>query len=383
VVDSESEIAMPEQFIKPWRVHIVQRCLMTLRNSFICLSTCGAMWLSMHGEVVVNEALSLQGFVDATVSQIDRKGAGHNQSEPDRDFDLAQMELSLLLDVDAVFAQVDLNYLGASDQFELEQAYFSRDTAHGASLTVGRYASMIGFEAFEPTGLYQSSRAYTSGAHAAMSDFSVIPDYANGLKYTLEQGPYFYGLSVQDEVFGDRWQASPAMNAPAYGIEVAFSMIVADGLFWFCGGSYESTDLPDLGDSHLLNTYAVYEFGAWLFAAEYNFGKSGSGRFALAQMLGATEETEKVSQGLVMANFAHSEVTSFTGRFSFVDHKISGMSALSGRKYSLAMQHELSDHLRFTTELGYFDGTLEAAAGGQREADLSVAYLTLEWLFTF
>ena len=44
---------------------------------------------------------------------------------------------------------------------EVEQAFVNYALGNGDVITAGRYASMLGFEAFEPTGLYQYSTAYT------------------------------------------------------------------------------------------------------------------------------------------------------------------------------------------------------------------------------
>ena len=41
-----------------------------------------------------------------------------------------------------------------------EQAFVNLALGNGDVITAGRYASMLGFEAYEPTGLYQYSTAY-------------------------------------------------------------------------------------------------------------------------------------------------------------------------------------------------------------------------------
>ena len=62
-----------------------------------------------------------------------------------------------------VTAQVDLQYennAGGQNDTEVEQAFVSYDLGNGSALTMGRYESMLGLEAKEPTGLYQFSTAY-------------------------------------------------------------------------------------------------------------------------------------------------------------------------------------------------------------------------------
>jgi hypothetical protein len=47
-----------------------------------------------------------------------------------------------------------------------------------------------------------------------------------------------------------------------------------------------------LGDSYIINAYVTYETGAWLFAAEVNFGNSESGAFK-PLFTGADIETDE------------------------------------------------------------------------------------------
>ena len=82
-------------------------------------------------------------------------------------FGIDQVEISWLFDFDAVTAQVDLEYEEGDDGVEVEQAFVNYALGNGDVVTAGRYASMLGFEAFEPTGLYQYSTAYNASGFPA------------------------------------------------------------------------------------------------------------------------------------------------------------------------------------------------------------------------
>ncbi len=69
---------------------------------------------------------------------------------------------------------------------------------NGDVITAGRYASMLGFEAYEPTGLYQYSTAYTLGG----DDLALLVEYVQGVKYTRTSDTTFFGISLQDQAFG-------------------------------------------------------------------------------------------------------------------------------------------------------------------------------------
>ena len=59
----------------------------------------------------------------------------------------------------------------------------------------------------------------------------------------------------------------------AYAVEVAGSIDLGNGFTVFAGGAFEDADS---GDNELINVYATYETGAWLFAAEMNVAEEMS-----------------------------------------------------------------------------------------------------------
>jgi hypothetical protein len=317
------------------------------------------------GEIVVNDFLSFEGFVDSSYSHTDSDVNGNENS-----FAVDQVEISWLFDFDAVTAQVDLQYEGDSNEGTnqdgelVEQAFVNYALANGDVATAGRYASMLGFEAFEPTGLYQYSTAYVA---------SGLPGYAQGVKYTRESDASFFGLSIQDEAF-DNGQDN--LSSSSFAIEAAYAQDLGNGLTVFLGGAYEDADA---GDSYIVNAYATYETGAWLFAAEVNFGNSESGAFNTLNningvVLGGGDDVDVMS-GLVMANYAYSDDSSITARLSY--EEVEGTTGEGDiTKYTLAHNKALADNLALITEVSFGDADIAGA-------DEEVTELAVELLFTF
>ena len=317
------------------------------------------------GEIVVNDFLSFEGFVDSSYSHTDSDVNGNENS-----FAVDQVEISWLFDFDAVTAQVDLQYEGDSNEGTnqdgelVEQAFVNYALANGDVATAGRYASMLCFEAFEPTGLYQYSTAYVA---------SGLPGYAQGVKYTRESDASFFGLSIQDEAF-DNGQDN--LSSSSFAIEAAYAQDLGNGLTVFLGGAYEDADA---GDSYIVNAYATYETGAWLFAAEVNFGNSESGAFNTlnnnnAVVLGGGDDVDVMS-GLVMANYAYSDDSSITARLSY--EEVEGTTGEGDiTKYTLAHNKALADNLALITEVSFGDADIAGA-------DEEVTELAVELLFTF
>jgi hypothetical protein len=249
---------------------------------------------------------------------------------------------------------------------------------NGDVITAGRYASMLGFEAFEPTGLYQYSTAYTindvSGVSGDLLDdtgFQAVSEYAQGVKFTRTSDTTFFGISLQDQSFGNNGgrlggdRNENGDDDSSYAVEVAYSIDLGNGFNLFAGAAFEDADS---GDNELFNFYATYETGAWLFAAELNIGENES-------ETGAEDDTDLTS-GLVMANYAYSDVASVTARISMVEIEQDTLD-YDFIKYTVAHNYALADNLLLVTEISV--GDLEDTAGN----DYDVTELAVELLFSF
>ncbi|MGZ0656180.1 outer membrane beta-barrel protein [Coraliomargarita sp. W4R53] len=334
-------------------------------------------------EIVVNDFLSFEGFVDMSYSQTDMELENNsgNRDESENSFAIDQVEIDWLFDFDVVTAQIDLNYEGgdAPDDNIVEQAFVTYHFDNGSAITAGRYASMLGFESFEPTGLYQYSFAYDiqslgTAFYGSTSDATILPGYAQGVKYTYESDNTFFGISLQDEAFENDGYRLGGDGDSSYAVEIAGSVNMDNGLAFFLGGAYEDADL---GDTYVINTYVTFETGAWLFAGELNYGETESGVFALGSA------DEEVFTALLMANFAYSDQASVTGRLTYISDENTNSGAdqeFTAFKYTLAHGYAFTDNLFLVNEISYVDGEIDA--GGNARDYESLAFAT-ELIFSF
>jgi len=331
------------------------------------------------GEIVVNEFLSFEGFVDSSYSHTNSDEDAGGQ-ESNNSFQVDQVEISWMFNFDVVTAQIDLEYEDGGEggdiyDDEVEQAFVNYALGNGDVITAGRYASMLGFEAFEPTGLYQYSTAYTindvSGNSTVPQGFQGISEYVQGVKFTRTSDTTFFGISLQDQSFGNNGgrlggdRNENGDDDSSYAVEVAYSIDLGNGFNLFAGAAFEDADS---GDNELFNFYATYETGAWLFAAELNIGENES-------ETGAEDDTDLTS-GLVMANYAYSDVASVTARISMVEIEQDTLD-YDFIKYTVAHNYALADNLLLVTEISV--GDLEDTAGN----DYDVTELAVELLFSF
>ena len=284
-------------------------------------------------EIKINEFLSFAGFVDMSYSHTDSDDDGSSNS-----YEIDQVEIDWLFNFGKVTGRVDLGYEGSDNQSdaEVEQAFVSYDLGNGSAVTAGRYESMLGLEAKEPTGLYQFSTAY--------GDDNFLPQYAQGVKYTGQSGDISYGISLQDESFDDDNNGPSdgegnlgGNDDGSYSIEAAAKLTSGD-FTYSLGGAYEDRD--DDGDIYVINGYVIYQSGAWTFGAEYNIGEVENP---------GGDDTDLTS-GLIMANYAYSDCCSVTGRISFGDEE-EGSSDEDFLKYTLAHNYALTDNFAIITEV--------------------------------
>ena len=334
------------------------------------------------GEIVVNDFLSFEGFVDSAYTHTESDASAFDDTE--NSFGVNQVEISWLFNLGSVTAQIDIDSetsngtngddvyddvdeAGAGDgsglgEVEIEQAFVNLALANGDVVTVGRYASMLGFEAYEPTGLYQASTAYDIAGY----DFDVNSSYVQGVKYTRTSDTVFLGVSLQDQSFGNDANRLGGDGDGSFGVEVAASIDLGNGFSIFAGGTFENAE----EDTELYNAYVTYETGAWLFAAELNLGEGEQG--------GGPDV--ELRSGLLMANYAYSDIASVTARFSDIEVEVGGIEA-DITKYTLAHNYAFTDNLLLVTEVSYADGDLEIENNNSTSGD--VASFAAHLVFSF
>lgn len=330
-------------------------------------------------EIVINDFLSFEGFVDMSYTHTDVEVGSDSANE--NNFAVDQVEISWLFDFDPVTAQIDFAHLGTdngrtgAEDTGVEQAFVTYHMEGGSAITAGLYASMLGFEAFEPTGLYQYSFAYDMVA----LDTAILPGYAQGIKYTNETDTSFFGISLQDGLSDDGVGQLGGNNGDStFAIEVAGSLVLAEGVTGFLGAAYEDSEIED-GDTFVINSYVTFETGAWIFAGELNYGDFEAGS-ALSGVSSQTAEGEEVFQALLMANYAYSDAASVTGRFSYSDHDsdLAGGGSVDADfiKLSLAHGYAFTDNLFLVNEISFVDGEAEGN-------DVEGLFGAVELIFSF
>jgi len=335
-------------------------------------------------EIALTESLSVEGFADMSYSRTEDDSATPDQSENSHSLD--QVEVTFLLDFDGVDARIDLQWEDGTG-YSVDQAFTSYSPSNGILITAGRYDSMLGFEASEPTGLFQYSGAYSSDRETFIdndvtySDI-ITPETNNGLKVSYETDTDFLAISLQDGAFFGDGRLSSDTSADlvaqltgsldpelsGYAVEAAYAKDLGNGFNALIGAVFETTEVRnaanDVGiDSTAINGFITYETGAWLFVGEYNM---------TTHDISTVGELE-IDSFLVMANCSFSYQASITGRVSYVDAD----DILEATKFTLAHNYAFTNNLMLVAEISAIDYEFEGGADGETLEG------ALELLFTF
>jgi hypothetical protein len=292
-----------------------------------------------RAEISVTDSLSVEGFIDMSLF------VGED-ADGDRTINSAldQMELDFNLDFGEVTARIDIG--SQSTVVETEQAYVSyapEDMSDiGLTITVGRFLSTLGWEAAEPTGLYQYS----------VSAGIPYPGYQNGVSVRVSPsdkvGVYVAAMPSAWDVTETDWETP--------SVEGQVSLMPTAEVTAKVGFAAE-----DMGDEYKseLNAWASYAKDALTLAVEVdvlsNWAVDADGT-----------ETESALHYLGMANYGLTDKIAVTGRYSAFDGDITGMNS----EFAVSPSYVISDNWGVLAEVRY-------------NIDAETTEIAVEQIFTF
>jgi len=313
-------------------------------NKLLTLTFAGFLLAAstLHAQIEINENLSVTGFLDMSITDTDDEPSGKDSSS----YNLDQAEIDFIFTFDEITGQVDLNYLGnnSTEDFDLEQAFINYDLGDGSSIDAGKFLSYLGWETFEPTGLYQYSYAYDLNA--------TIPGHHNGIRYNYGDDFVTFGIALLDSVYGP----DGSIGDSQYGAEAKIVLTPVEGLTLFLGFAKDK-GAEALTDTDLINFWTSYEIGNMTYALEFNDFDFGAG------MTG--------SQWLVMANMGITDNFGITARVSEDEQDWAGGDTAT--KFTISPLITVTDNLGIILEASQTDYGSEG----------DVTSFAFETIFTF
>ena len=210
--------------------------------------------------IEINENLSINGFIDGSITKTDSETAGNDAAN----WGLDEIEVDFLFNVGSVSGEVhvDTNNGAGTGDLDIEQAHFTYSLENGVSLTLGRYGSNLGFEREDPAGLYTYSRAYGG---TAFDLGNVDASAAEGLVVSYAAEAWSLAVSI-DNANGTIRTAGASKDDLDF--EVALSFTGIENLS--VGVGHRKQNLATAANEvDVTNVHAAYSAGKALLAAEY------------------------------------------------------------------------------------------------------------------
>lgn len=273
----------------------------------VAVTALGLAAASSFAEIKVGDNLSLSGFLDMSV-------AGQKEDDVDATLNgsVDQFEVDFGYKYDKVSARVDVNALPSSStsltndtisniNVSLEQGFVTY-TPGAFSLSAGRFLSSSGFEAAEPTGLYQYS----------VSKALFYGGYQNGVNVAYAT-PMF---GLYGAVVSDLWNTNEFDLIKSPGFEGQVSLTPAAGVTAKVTYLYQMYDEDVTGDEsrQLLNAWASYAQGKITLAGEYSLLLDWE--VPDEDALGGVVNDGTGHGWLVMGNYKFTDVFAATLRYS-------------------------------------------------------------------
>ena len=293
-----------------------------------------AFALAIFAAQTVYAEVEFSGFVDMSVFSDDG----------DASMSLDQFELDASTDLGGgISMRADVNALGPTAPVELEQAFITYDTGEGLALTVGKFLSCTGFEAAEPTGMYQYSYSATL----------VYGGYQNGV--AASYGTDMFGLygAIVSSVW-DGAETDVSGDESDVGFEAQVSLMPVAGIT-------AKAALAKEDEQTLINVWGLLETGPLSIAAEVN-------------SMSDWGEYESGVGYLGMVNYGLSDQVGVTARYSAIAWTpIGGGEDDETSEITIAPSYAVSDNWSLI-------GEVKMLTEGDADA---VTQIALESLLTF
>ena len=319
-----------------------------MKNKLLSLASLLAVFNANAIEIgPTGSGIEFGGFVDVFYQSQD----GVDGSDADT-FDAGQVELNfdftsgpVSVSVDYDLYSTDGNNDGDADQSggDLEEAIITYDFGSGFSMTAGKMLSYLGFEAYDPTNMYQYSYAYdmngTSASGGVAGGQKIYDAYDDGISLDFGNDMFSIGIFASAETDG--------------GFEYAFAFTGVENLTL-------KAIMADWDTYEITTFWGSYQFGNLLVGAE------------IAEKDMTDTAADDIEGWLLMGNYAITDSTALTLRYS--EQEV-GPSA-TYEKITISPSYVFNDNFSGLIEYSSYD------TEGARAVDVNDLF-AVELIYTF
>ena len=292
-----------------------------MKNKLLSLASLLAVFNANAIEIgPTGSGAELGGFVDySAVSQGD-------ETSP---VSTAQVELNLDYSTGPVSSSLDFDLTAADDTSgNLEEAVLTYSITDSLSFSVGRMLSYLGFEAYDPTNMYQFSYAY---------------DYASGVQDIYDAYADGFSVDYATDMFSvGIW--TDFAEKPSFEYALAFTGVenlTAKAIFAEYGD-----DADDI-----MTLWVSYQLGKLLLGVEFATDEKN---LAAAPGTAADFTDDDIDAFMIMGNYALTDSAALTLRFSSAEYT-DGTTSVEVDKFTVSPSYAFTDNFSGLFEYSTYD----------------------------
>ena len=292
-----------------------------MKNKLLSLASLLAVFNANAIEIgPTGSGAELGGFVDySAVSQGD-------ETSP---VSTAQVELNLDYSTGPVSFSLDFDLTAADDTSgNLEEAVLTYSITDSLSFSVGRMLSYLGFEAYDPTNMYQFSYAY---------------DYASGVQDIYDAYADGFSVDYATDMFSvGIW--TDFAEKPSFEYALAFTGVenlTAKAIFAEYGD-----DADDI-----MTLWVSYQLGKLLLGVEFATDEKN---LAAAPGTAADFTDDDIDAFMIMGNYALTDSAALTLRFSSAEYT-DGTTSVEVDKFTVSPSYAFTDNFSGLFEYSTYD----------------------------
>lgn len=292
-----------------------------MKNKLLSLASLLAVFNANAIEIgPTGSGAELGGFVDySAVSQGD-------ETSP---VSTAQVELNLDYSTGPVSFSLDFDLTAADDTSgNLEEAVLTYSITDSLSFSVGRMLSYLGFEAYDPTNMYQFSYAY---------------DYASGVQDIYDAYADGFSVDYATDMFSvGIW--TDFAEKPSFEYALAFTGVenlTAKAIFAEYGD-----DADDI-----MTLWVSYQLGKLLLGVEFATDEKN---LAAAPGTAANFLDDDIDAFMIMGNYALTDSAALTLRFSSAEYT-DGTTSVEVDKFTVSPSYAFTDNFSGLFEYSTYD----------------------------
>ncbi len=220
-----------------------------------------ATTLTAFADIKINDKFSVAGYISGTASYTETDGV------KDGFMDVDAFKLGSTFTLEKVTGMVSLHSFTSHTPVLLD-AYATYAASKTTSVTVGKFLSYLGFEAFDYPNMLQISYANTLGAF--------IPAYHSGVRVDFSDGGVSGGVALLDSVYSTSYYKGDGELDNGAGVEAFLKFTQGDNSL-FGAIAFDDGVAGTKDDRFTFDLWAQTKVGATTFAAEYCYSNLKSG----------------------------------------------------------------------------------------------------------